>query len=181
MLSEFSEDNLRQLVQAASNLSYDIYYSYEIDPAEAKRYVSDIEPWKNWFIGESETSSILAAYNKWKTDFLARNVKAPSWAVIWKAFHSDVFRVYDIRLAKLYDISKRAHLIPEFISMEDSVGKFATLYASYIAYSPSAAKPTSEIEKALKEAWDKMSPVLKWGALGVAALLALSGFMKEKK
>jgi hypothetical protein len=180
--SDFSADSMPQLLTAAANLSDDLYGAYVLDPAEAKKHASTIDPWTSWYIGTSDVRTASSDYTAYKNSFASQIGQAiPNWtpvilAQLWKLFFKDRFSAYDVKLKKLNDLSKQAKSIPEFVEVDNSVSIFQTLYNGYVAYNSK-----SGVEQAFSDVWNKIKPILMWGTIGVAAVIALSGMTKKER
>lgn len=185
MLTAFSESDLQALVSAASQASINMSLAYNANKTGLKQLFPDILTLGNWFVGDNETSVILASYNEWKSPsviaMIERNIPSPpSWVFPYYWFHSPSFRIYGTRLKRLNEMATKLLSVYPMYEVNGALRAYIALYKQFQDNNPAEPEKPA-VEKALKEAWDKMSPILKWGAIGIAAIFALSGFTKEKK
>jgi len=183
----FSEGGLSKLLAAADDLSGSVYYFYQdsstSEKAAIKRVVRDIEVWKNWWVGSEEAATIMGDYNAWASN-PANRLNIPSWVLPYHWVFKTKFRTYGSRLKRLNEV---AALLKQFRGyfewgmglLGTDIPAYQTLYAQFVNYNPAEPEKPG-VQKSLEEAWGKFSPILKWGAIGLAVIIALSGITKKK-
>ena len=194
MLAEYSEGDLKLLVDAASNASVFIWGAYTAFKDKiTSLYPSVVTSYKDWFVGDNEYPAILNAHNHWKSNAIARWpswAQAPRWFFPYKWFYDDTFRIYGQRMKKLNEMSQK--ILATYSWMQTSFGSsaltdYVAIYNQFSASNPAEPeksgiqKTVDEVADKFKEAWNAMSPILKWGAIGLAAIIALSGITKKKE
>jgi hypothetical protein len=188
MLTAFSESDLQALVSAAYNACVNIAVVFQTSAylSRAKKAVSDIESYNKYWIGENESATILKSYASWKSPgmiaAIERTLKItpPAWVFPYYWFHTALFASYGAKFKKLYEVCTTLRSAYPYMEQFSAWENYIALYKQFQDNNP-AEPEKSGLDKSLKEAWDKISPILKWGAIGIAAIMALSGLTKEKK